>query len=454
MKMTLPKNWIELNFENLADATDFVSNGSFKSLRENVEQTEIPDYAILVRLKDYNAQWNGNFRYVTKTSFDFLRKSSLKEGDLFIANVGYPGKLFIMPDLGQPMTIGPNGLRIRANKLTSNKFLAYFYSSPIGKERIQNIVAGSAQQKFNKTGFRKTKVYLPPRPEQDRIVAKIDVLMAQVETMQKSLERIPQLLKDFRQQVLTQAVTGKLNLNNGLNDSALMLRTLSIENLVKSLKKDIRTGPFGSTLKKEEHQLDGIPVWGIESIGKEGKFTGKNKIFVTKEKAAKLKSFEVKGGDVIISRSGTVGELCVLPDNIPYGLISTNLMKIVLNKVVIISKFFCWIIKADPGILNRLEELCKGSTRLFLTQTILQKLEFNIPTLKEQQEIVGYVDQLFIKADTIEDQYRGLKTKIDTLPQAILHKAFKGELVEQLPTDGDAKELLKEIEALKKLKVK
>ena len=35
------------------------------------------------------------------------------------------------------------------------------------------------------------------------------------------------------------------------------------------------------------------------------------------------------------------------------------------------------------------------------------------------------------------------------MPQAILAKAFKGELVEQLPTDGDAKELLKEIAALR-----
>jgi len=43
------------------------------------------------------------------------------------------------------------------------------------------------------------------------------------------------------------------------------------------------------------------------------------------------------------------------------------------------------------------------------------------------------------------------KQKIDNLPQAILAKAFKGELVEQLPTDGDAKELLKEILELKVL---
>ncbi|NHQ79531.1 restriction endonuclease subunit S, partial [Elizabethkingia miricola] len=51
---------------------------------------------------------------------------------------------------------------------------------------------------------------LPPLPEQERIVAKLDALFAQHEAMKKALERIPQLLKDFRQQVLEQAVTGIL----------------------------------------------------------------------------------------------------------------------------------------------------------------------------------------------------------------------------------------------------
>jgi type I restriction enzyme S subunit len=55
---------------------------------------------------------------------------------------------------------------------------------------------------------------------------------------------------------------------------------------------------------------------------------------------------------------------------------------------------------------------------------------------------------LFAKGDKIEVQYLQLK-KTDSLPQAILAKAFIGKLAEQLETDGDAKDLLKEIEALR-----
>ena len=80
----------------------------------------------------------------------------------------------------------------------------------------------------------------------------------------------------------------------------------------------------------------------------------------------------------------------------------------------------------------------------------IKSIEIPFPSKKEQVEIVCRVDNLFAKADKIQEKYEILKLKIDSLPQAILHKAFNGELVEQLPTEGDARELLKEIEKLKK----
>jgi type I restriction enzyme S subunit len=79
----------------------------------------------------------------------------------------------------------------------------------------------------------------------------------------------------------------------------------------------------------------------------------------------------------------------------------------------------------------------------------VKEFDFQLPPLQEQCEIVHRVESLFAKADTIESRYQRLKAKIDNLPQVILHKAFNGELVPQLPTDGDAKDLLSEIMALK-----
>ncbi|WP_239786161.1 restriction endonuclease subunit S [Tenacibaculum finnmarkense] len=84
-----------------------------------------------------------------------------------------------------------------------------------------------------------------------------------------------------------------------------------------------------------------------------------------------------------------------------------------------------------------------------INQVVVSNTPICYPPKEEQTEIVKRVENLFSKADAIEKQYKTLKEKIDRLPQAILAKAFKGELVAQLPTDGDAKDLLEEIKKLK-----
>lgn len=196
-----------------------------------------------------------------------------------------------------------------------------------------------------------------------------------------------------------------------------------IDSLVFSVRNDIRTGPFGSSLHKDDHRSEGVPVWGIESINKNGSFSGRNKIYLDLKKAQELSSFAVKGGDIIISRSGTVGELCRLPDNIPQGLISTNLMKISLDNQIILPDYFCLLFKGAQSIDSQLAELCFGSTRLFLTQSILTKLLFPIPPLAEQHRIVAKVDELMALCDALKARIAAAQTTQLQLADAIVEQA-------------------------------
>ncbi|MBW1894818.1 MAG: restriction endonuclease subunit S, partial [Deltaproteobacteria bacterium] len=346
-----------------------------------------------------------------------------------------------------------------------SKLLYYFIQSNDFLRQRDELATGSTQEALTDRNSKKLLFPLPPLNEQKRITAKLDKIMPRIDALKERLDRIPQIIKRFRQAVLNAAVTGKLTEEwrekhpDGENarvldaDSSFDIpkcwKIAIIEDLVYSLKTDLRTGPFGTSLKKSEHQKNGVPIWGIESIGENGRFANFNKIFVTEEKAEELKSFSVAGGDIIISRSGTVGQLCILPENVPYGLISTNLMKISLNNEIIIPRYFCFLFDGSKEILRKLSELCSGSTRLFLTQKILKNLEFPLPPLEEQKEIVRQVDILFTLADKLETHYKKAKEKIDKLPQSVLAKTFRGELIPQDLNDEPASELLKRIIAEK-----
>ena len=93
----------------IVEVTDYVANGSFASLKENVTYLDGDGYAVLVRLVDSNANWKGERVFVDERAYKFLSKSSLEEGDIVIANVGAnAGSVFRVPALGKPATLGPN----------------------------------------------------------------------------------------------------------------------------------------------------------------------------------------------------------------------------------------------------------------------------------------------------------------------------------------------------------
>lgn len=185
---------------NMAFVTDFTANGSFAALRENVQYRDRPDYALLVRLVDYRNGWTGEHVYVDRDAYEFLSKSSLQPGDVVISNVGAnAGTVFQVPDLGIPMTLGPNAVVLKTDgyKTTSRDYLYYYFLSPIGQHQIQTILTGSAQPKFNKTDLRNLRMHFPVLAKQQVIAGILGALDDKVELnrrMNQTLEGMAQAL--------------------------------------------------------------------------------------------------------------------------------------------------------------------------------------------------------------------------------------------------------------------
>lgn len=144
-------------FSSFAAVTDYVANGSFASLKENVTYSSVPGFAWLVRLVDYSNGWDGDRVYVDESAYRFLRKSELESGDVIISNVGAnAGTVFQAPVSEMPMTLGPNSVRVRPliDDPDERRYLYFLLASPEGQSRLKSILAGSAQPKFNKTDLR------------------------------------------------------------------------------------------------------------------------------------------------------------------------------------------------------------------------------------------------------------------------------------------------------------
>lgn len=149
--------------------TDYVANGSFKTLADKVKYLN-EGYARVIRLVDYNNKYSKKDSiWVSKESYEFLKKSKLYGGEIVLTNVGANlGTVFIAPQFEYPTTLGPNAIMIKTNE--NDKYLYYWLKSKNGQNTIKSIVTGSAMPKFNKTDLKNIEIAIPCIEDQDKIV--------------------------------------------------------------------------------------------------------------------------------------------------------------------------------------------------------------------------------------------------------------------------------------------
>ena len=159
----IPKGWETSRIKELdLIVTDYVANGSFKSLKENVNLYEEENYAIFVRNTDLKNGIGSGVKFVDQHSYEFLSKSRLDGREVIISNVGDVGSVYRCPILKKPMTLGNNVIMLKStNGFRYENYLYTYFSSYIGQGAIDSITGGSAQPKFNKTDFRNLKIVLP-----------------------------------------------------------------------------------------------------------------------------------------------------------------------------------------------------------------------------------------------------------------------------------------------------
>ncbi len=178
--------------------TDYTANGSFASLKENVSYHRSKNYAQLVRLKDLRKGLMDEDKiYVTKHSYEFLKKSKLKEGDFLIANVGANvGDAYLMPEIDMPSTLGPNMYLVRFDQsIIMTEFAFYLNEIGIIKEAIVMKSASAAQPKINKSDFRSIMIPLPPIESQHEIIAELRAERKLIDANKKLIQIYQQKIK-------------------------------------------------------------------------------------------------------------------------------------------------------------------------------------------------------------------------------------------------------------------
>ena len=338
----------------------------------------------------------------------------------------------------------------------NTRYIFYYLKS------VDFINTGTSIPQLTVPQVKQLNIPLPPLPEQQRIIAKLDAVFGHLDRVREKLDRIPELLKNFRQQVLTQAVTGELtrewregkdlreweeNLISFLKEretvffNSFKIKTDKIRkpeyinhpltDLKKAAIQGWLKGPIGLICdsivpgRDKPKSFSGEIPWVTMPILKNEIINKTDaELFLTEEEIQSAKAKVIPNGSVVMSIVGRFGIASILNCE---AVINQQLHAF-LPCPILAPKFLFYQILTSEKYLN---DISTSTTVAYINKTNANSLPVNIPPIEEQEEIIKQVETLFSLADKIESQYQSLKAKTAQLPQAVLAKAFRGELVGQ-----------------------
>ena len=318
-------------------------------------------------------------------------------------------------------------------------------------------------------------VALPPLKEQIRIANKLDELLAQVDTIKARVDAIPGILKRFRQSVLAAAVSGRLTEEwRGINPTVAIdlqeiqgfwagqyeqdgkeykLPKLHLleddsdelpENWIQTWLGHVFDVYVGATpSRKKLSYWCGVIPW-VSSSEVAFCHISDTKEKITDDGLANTSTSIHPEGTVMLAMIGqgkTRGQPAIL--DIP-ACHNQNTAALRVSQSYCCTEFLYYYLWER---YEKTREVGGGNNQKALNKSSVQGLQFPLPPLEEQNEIVRKVDSLFAFVDQIERQVGSCKAQIDSLTQSILAKAFRGELVPQNPDDEPASILLDRIQA-------
>lgn len=191
------RNWIVDTLGNyMTTLTDFSANGSYELLDSNVVMYDEPNYAVMVRTTDLESgDLNSGVKYIDKSAYELLNKSKLFGGELIMNKIGSAGKIYIMPYIDKPASLGRNAFMFRFDDRLNMKYLYFLLSSDYGTNEIQQYVRGAVTKTITKDSTRAIKIVVPPIELQNQFAAFVEQTDKSKFAVQKSLEET-QLLFD------------------------------------------------------------------------------------------------------------------------------------------------------------------------------------------------------------------------------------------------------------------
>ena len=340
--------------------------------------------------------------YIIKTAQKIIPEGMKKSryvqpGDFLLSNSMSFGRPYILKIDG---CIHDGWLVLRDNDgIFDKRFLYYYLSAPSTYQKFKNMAVGGVVNNLNSEMVRGVTVPVPTMEEQLNIVVTLDKVTELIAIRKEQAAKLDQLVK-----------SRFIELFEGSNYPFEPLDNNVIEMFI---------GPFGSSLKNEVFvdEEDGFCMVYEQKHAIQKTMDVPTR-YVPKSKYEELKRFTILGGDIIVSCRGTIGEIFVVPNDAPMGIMHPSIMKIRLNTEKYNQKFFVFALEQ---YMDEHSAEAKGSgVKMAVSATVLGQSDFVIPPIDVQDQFAAFVEQTDKSKLAIQQSL----AKLELLKKSLMQEYF------------------------------
>ncbi|MGE0496943.1 MAG: restriction endonuclease subunit S [Ramlibacter sp.] len=372
--------------------------------------TDADDGINWIKISDATA--SGKYIYYTAEKIKpagAARSRVVGIGDFILSNSMSFGRPYIMRTTG---CIHDGWLVLsRYEEAFVQDFLYHLLGSPQVFAQFDRLAAGSTVRNLNIDLASRVVVPVPPLPEQRRIIAILDEAFEGIATAKANAEKSLQSAREIL----------PTHVDALLEPTEADWSTGPLSAFVES----ISTGPFGSMLHKSDYVTDGVPLVNPINIV-DGCIIPSSDKQIDDDTAARLRSYLLREGDIVVGRRGEIGRCAVVSSKQEGWLCGTGCFFIRPSPLVE-PEFIAYLIRSRP-YRARLEAASTGATMQNLSNSALSDLEVTLPRRAEQKRLLAALEAVRLQTERLCETYRSKLAALDELKKSLLHQAFSGAL--------------------------
>jgi type I restriction enzyme S subunit len=403
----MSKDWENIVLGNICN---FIRGPFGGSLKKNIFKKS--GYAVYEQQHAIYDQFDKIRYFIDENKFQEMKRFELKPGDLIMSCSGTMGKIAIIPEKIKVGIINQALLKLTPlSKKINTDFLKLWLQSESFQKKIEELSGGAAIKNVPSVAIlKKIQIPLPPLSEQQEIVSILDDAFESIEraklNSEKNLKNAKELFESYLQNIFEKP-----------KDNWEKKKWGDLCHFVR--------GPFGGSLKKSIFKEEGYVVYEQKHAIHD--HFNQVRYFIDEDKFNEMIRFELKPGDIIMSCSGSLGRVAIVPDGIKRGIINQALLKLTPKKNISVQFIKHWL--RSPKFQKIIFDFSGGAAIPNVPSAkILKEILIPLPSLKEQEKIVNDIELVLFETQKLETVYNRKLNDLEELKKSILQKAFNGEL--------------------------